>query len=927
MATTTRSYGVTNAPGVRVNETSGVSPIVDGDLGNATVIGVFERGEPGSLIDITGPSRIKRTIGELVDGSIAPDAVDDFFDYSDGAGRVQAVRVTDGTEVASSVTLYSRGAGYGFSAPNAQTDDQSQVPVPLMTLAAKDGGRWGGRQRVLDAEITISAMTETTVPTNKTMLLNEFAGATVTFWGMHATSGSKSYTVVSNTTAGVLTLDSDAIAKTDVQEGSSQLKVTCSAFLGTATLDGNLPKGLQAVVRDGGVDPLNNFGLDVYLDGEKVHGWDDLSCDPSSEFYFVDVINNDDANLEVVASDLLPAGSSITPDHRPANLYSQVKDVTASKVTISPVVIAQDDTAGVAIPVSYSFHSAVVSGAAELLPTKVVLTWVAASNHYTVEFQDLTRPGQDLSPSNNFSVGAAPQYNATYTSENPLAPNLVFDHPTDPSDGDQIVLYVIPPTSEALGGFIFPDAKSAQFTKFKVSSRDYESFSVQSGDPSTTATAAAVAAVTGSQTETFNITGGSNDAFTVAVDGRPQVAVTLTAGATQSAQDIADDINAAFDAQFGASVLNPATAVGGAVVLTSPGGWDGGGPSSSIEVVTVANDAYTTLGFSVGTTYGAKGTEIRLQCRQQLCDGYDGGSPDLNDYLSVLADGTGAYASIQELELGNLMMLVPGVTDDLGSADAIALQKRCFEVCEEQPFTYLAEFPDDKVTETAIQSYLISDLGRTDMGLTYVPSFVMKTDPDAASRLKKVSSLAVWAGLCSGQASIVGGYFNPPAGKGFPLRTVRKLPSGYTQALDEEILRPLGVNVIKKKSGDFIFSGVRTLSSNRAWKQIGPRMQMNHYVWVLRNNVEDYVFELNDEMTRAQLRLTLTDYFEAQTSLGALGRADGETPYSVKVDSDNNTQATIDAGQLVSDIRLTFTKVVEQVVVNVGPQAVTETVI
>lgn len=116
-----------------------------------------------------------------------------------------------------------------------------------------------------------------------------------------------------------------------------------------------------------------------------------------------------------------------------------------------------------------------------------------------------------------------------------------------------------------------------------------------------TTVAGVAATVTSSNTENFTITGSSNDAFSVAVNGGPTVAITLTAG-TRTAAQIARNINDDGPGGLSASVSS------GAVVLTS----DLPTSEGSIQIVAVSNDAYTILGFTAATTTGTGGSKYGL---------------------------------------------------------------------------------------------------------------------------------------------------------------------------------------------------------------------------------------------------------------------------------------------------------------------------
>lgn len=99
------------------------------------------------------------------------------------------------------------------------------------------------------------------------------------------------------------------------------------------------------------------------------------------------------------------------------------------------------------------------------------------------------------------------------------------------------------------------------------------------------------ATVTGTAEETYAITLDTNDHVKVSINGGSGQDITLTAGETRTAAQVAADINA---------VATGFTADGttGYVKLTA----DNIGEDLAIQTVT--HDAYTTLGFTVATTHG-----------------------------------------------------------------------------------------------------------------------------------------------------------------------------------------------------------------------------------------------------------------------------------------------------------------------------------
>ena len=124
---------------------------------------------------------------------------------------------------------------------------------------------------------------------------------------------------------------------------------------------------------------------------------------------------------------------------------------------------------------------------------------------------------------------------------------------------------------------------------------------------------------TGTEVEPYNIETGVNDKLLLKVDGGSSQEVTLTAGALQTASDVANDINAQTTG-ITASVTSD-----GKLKLTT----NSVGSSASLEIVDTANSAYSTLGLTVGVYNGADGTNI-------LSIAIDGGE----DQIITLTTGT-----------------------------------------------------------------------------------------------------------------------------------------------------------------------------------------------------------------------------------------------------------------------------------------------
>lgn len=302
-----RKFGPTAAAGVSVTERDAQQPIQPSALGWCAYAGLLERGPTNELIWCFDKSDAIRKTGGYVSDSHLPDNVRDYFDLAAGAGGLLLVRVTDGNEVASTVPLYMRRA----------------LRTQLGTLSAKNGGRWGGREARATGEASggLADFTETTLDTGvSTWTTDQWAGAYLELAGV----ANSRYEVISNDDSGVLTVASDAEMLTDLGAGATDFRW----YLILEAADG---KGLKFEIGDGALDPENEFSLSIYLDGELVRDYPDLSADDEADRYWVDVVNDDAANYYVTAADSWLGARPA--DVRPANLYGTHSSVTATVMT------------------------------------------------------------------------------------------------------------------------------------------------------------------------------------------------------------------------------------------------------------------------------------------------------------------------------------------------------------------------------------------------------------------------------------------------------------------------------------------------------------------------------------------------------------------------------------------------------------------
>jgi hypothetical protein len=226
------------------------------------------------------------------------------------------VRITDGTDRQSEWTFKSREySGVGFGRWR-----------DIMKIQGKSGGRWAGARNRRIGDITGSGdLTETTIDTGLTLLEDEFAGGTLVM----AEITGETFIIVGNTTAGVVTVKPESNLLTKFGSGTDNEYVLYKDNLDTY---GN-EKTCEILVKDGARDPVNEFGMEVWWNGQPVLDYENLSLDSNSDVYFVNVINDDTRNEEIFVTDLFTG--AVAPLARPANQAGVIPTTGLATTTLT----------------------------------------------------------------------------------------------------------------------------------------------------------------------------------------------------------------------------------------------------------------------------------------------------------------------------------------------------------------------------------------------------------------------------------------------------------------------------------------------------------------------------------------------------------------------------------------------------------------
>jgi phage tail sheath protein FI len=136
------------------------------------------------------------------------------------------------------------------------------------------------------------------------------------------------------------------------------------------------------------------------------------------------------------------------------------------------------------------------------------------------------------------------------------------------------------------------------------------------------------------------------------------------------------------------------------------------------------------------------------------------------------------------------------------------------------------------------------------------------------------------------------------------------------------VLNPVGINAIRTLTGRGIrIFGARTVSSDPDWRYINIRRLMIVIEKAIYVSTQWAVFEPNNEITQAKLRLSLTSFLIALWQKGALAGATTDAAFFVRCDQTTSPAPQRANGQLVALVGVAPVNPFEFIVVRVGQTA------
>jgi phage tail sheath protein FI len=298
-----------------------------------------------------------------------------------------------------------------------------------------------------------------------------------------------------------------------------------------------------------------------------------------------------------------------------------------------------------------------------------------------------------------------------------------------------------------------------------------------------------------------------------------------------------------------------------------------------------------------------------------LATGTDGTAATATDFGAVLAE----FDAIDR----PLVIFAPEVLSQLGSTDGATVHNALIAWANTGTGYAVIDTPAISASATAAADALTYASARTSssQAAVYFPNYYI-TDPvgRSAQSLRKVGPAGAVAGLYL-QTDKQVGPFKAPAGLRASLKGAvapeKVLTSAELDALNAGISP---VNAIRSIPGaGIVVMGARTLlQDGSANKYVNMRRSILYIKKRLKDTTQFALFENNDEVLWARLRVAITNILNEYRNQGGLAGATPSSSFFVKIDAENNTQSTIASGEVHIEVGVALQYPSEFVVINLS---------
>jgi phage tail sheath protein FI len=294
-----------------------------------------------------------------------------------------------------------------------------------------------------------------------------------------------------------------------------------------------------------------------------------------------------------------------------------------------------------------------------------------------------------------------------------------------------------------------------------------------------------------------------------------------------------------------------------------------------------------------------------------LTGGSNGTAPDETDYVGAVED----FSQLSR----PLVLFAPDAVPLLGGTNGATAINGVIAWAEDNASFVVADTDPDQTVAEAVT--FAGELTASANVAVYYPN-IFVGDPLGRSpqALRKIGPAGAVAGLYIATDKQYGP-FKAPAGIRATIRGAVAIEKAFTSAeLDTLNTGASPVNALRNLPGAGVVAmGARTLlQDGTANKYVNMRRSLNYIRKQLEGLTEFALFENNDEALWARLRSNIALFLGDYRNAGGLRGTTEDEAFFIKVDSENNPQATIEQGEVHIEVGVALQYPAEFVVINLS---------
>ena len=324
----------------------------------------------------------------------------------------------------------------------------------------------------------------------------------------------------------------------------------------------------------------------------------------------------------------------------------------------------------------------------------------------------------------------------------------------------------------------------------------------------------------------------------------------------------------------------------------------------AISVINQSSQYVSVIDANSASTGATRNPSVQLVALS-LASGYDGTTVDGSDLVTSLTE----FDVVEQ----SLLLNIPGYTDAATVNGAISYAEERGDI-----FVIVDGIDDTAANQIA----LAGSYSASSQAAVYYPRITIANPTLGAGAPSNATLLVAPGGAVSGlyvKTDSSRGVFKAPAGLLARLAGAVSVKKLTNTELDNLNSSSAPVNAIKFVSGSgIVVMGAKTLNTQYIDKYVPVRRTLIYIRKSLINLTEYAIFEPNDEALWRQLTATVSSFLTQLWSQGGLRGAVPADAFFVKVDNTNNTQSTIDNGEVHIEVGVALQRPAEFIIIKIG---------